>query len=156
MPLEKTRLKAQFTVQAAAASSYVRFPLGQEKTIIFTSVRKAESLLTLRDDYITRLTRFDRASKAQKKGDISEAEFLETYRKNGLKWHPLEKSQLISAFQKMMLRVPYVQSLLPDEINLVKTTGREESRGAYTRANNIFFPQGSLCNPQAVLDWLLP
>jgi hypothetical protein len=155
MASEKAALKKQFTAQATAASSHVRFPLGPGKVISFASARKGENLLALRDDYMTRLSQFDRAAKSKMKGDISEAEFLESYSKNGLRWHPAEKVQIISAFQKMMNRAPYLQSLLPDRINLVKTTGREESDAAYTRANSIFFPQSFLRNPQIVLDWLV-
>jgi hypothetical protein len=85
------------------AASVAGPPAGQVKQtdgteVMFPTVEEARQMLTVRDEFVERLSPFDRAARMKTDRDVSEEEFLEFVGKNALPWEPNEKEKLQAAF----------------------------------------------------------
>ncbi|MCV6606099.1 MAG: hypothetical protein OIF34_12405, partial [Porticoccaceae bacterium] len=67
-------------------------------------------------------------------------QFLSFARKQGMSWEKEEKQRLTEIFNSIREPLaPYVR-FLPENVYLVKTTGRVESGALYTRGDSIYIP----------------
>jgi len=109
--------------------------------IEFASIDKARAVLGARDDFVARLSPFDRAARLKSAGDVSEEEYLEFARAAAREWSNDERARITNAFTAIR---PKLVELLPEleaPILLVKTSGEEEGGAGYTRANAVMLPQ---------------
>jgi hypothetical protein len=117
----------------------------QSGTVIrFATVDEAREKLRSRDDFIQRLSPFDRAARMKTDKEVSEKEFLEFTATNAAAWSEAEKQKLTTALQGLQAPFDSLALPLPKEVLLIKTTGREEGDAAYTRGNAIFLPQSKV------------
>jgi hypothetical protein len=112
--------------------------------ISFATVAEGRSLLTTRDDFIVRLSPFDRAARMKTNRDVLEPEFLEFVGKNVLEWTPDETAAVQSAWTSLTPKLRELALPFPKTILFIKTTGAEEGGAEYTRANAIILPQSAL------------
>jgi hypothetical protein len=109
--------------------------------IEFAPIERARAVLGTRDEFVARLSPFDRAARLKSAGEVSEAEYLAFVTAQAREWSNDERARLTSAFAAIE---PKLTELLPElgaPIMLVKTSGEEEGGAGYTRANAVMLPQ---------------
>jgi hypothetical protein len=107
----------------------------------FASVREGAEILGHKDDFIQRLSAFDRAARMKTDRLISEDEFLKFVEGNVLTWNESEKAKIEAAIAGIRPALDALPLSLPKIVNLVKTTGAEEGRAFYTRDTAIMMPE---------------
>jgi hypothetical protein len=113
-------------------------------TISFATVEQGRAVLTNRDDFVSRLSPFDRAARMKTDRDVTEQEYLAFVAKNVLEWTANEKDAVQSAFDDLTTKLSDLNLPFPKTILFIKTTGDEEGHAEYTRANAIILPQNAL------------
>jgi hypothetical protein len=113
-------------------------------TISFATVAQGSAVLTNRDDFVSRLSPFDRAARMKTDHDVTEQEYLAFVAKNVLEWTPNEKDAVQFAFDGLTAKLSDLNLPFPKTILFIKTTGDEEGHAEYTRANAIILPQNAL------------
>jgi hypothetical protein len=107
----------------------------------FATASEGAKILGQKDDFIERLSAFDRSARLKTDRAISEEEFLKFVRGNVLTWTDPEKEKIaaaMSAIQPALEKLPFS---LPKKISLIKTTGAEEGGAFYTRDTAIVMPE---------------
>jgi hypothetical protein len=107
----------------------------------FASVREGAEILGRKDDFIQRLSAFDRAACMKTDRPISEAEFLKFVKESTLTWNESEKAKIEEVIASIRPALNKLPLSLPKIVNLVKTTGAEEGRAFYTRDTAIIMPE---------------
>jgi hypothetical protein len=107
----------------------------------FASVSEGAEILGRRDDFIQRLSAFDRAARMKTDRAISEGEFLKFVQRNVLPWNETEKAKIEAAIVSIRRAVDALPLPLPKIVTFVKTTGAEEGRAFYTRDTAIIMPE---------------
>ena len=121
--------------------SYAQIRLGSNITVAFATIDEGKQILTAQDDFVRRMSPFDRAARMKTDRDVSEKEYLEFVGKNVLAWSNAEKQKITSAFQDIQETIEALCLPFPKKVFMVKTTGKEEGRAAYTRSNAIVIPK---------------
>jgi len=127
-----------FTLMAANAS-----PIGGP-SFAFATVEEGQKVLTEHDDYVSRLSPFDRAARMKTDKEVSETAYLEFVGRNVLDWQPEEKAVVQSALAEIQPKLDKLSLSFPRTIYFVKTTGNEEGGAEYTRGIAIVLPQSVL------------
>ncbi len=138
-----------FVLMMAPLTLMAQVSLDEGVTISFASVEEGKQILTKRDDFIARMSPFDRASRMKTDHEISEIQFLEFVGKEILEWNDSEKQKINSALQTIQTTLEVMDLPLPEKMLIIKTTGMEEGGAPYTRANAIVLPQDFLKAPVA-------
>lgn len=109
--------------------------------IDFASIETARGVLGVRDDFVSRLSPFDRAARLKAARDVSEAEYLAFARAAAREWLPDERARLTDAFAAIEPKLAALLPQLDAPILLIKTSGQEEGGAGYTRANAVMLPR---------------
>ncbi len=117
---------------------------------VFASASRGRELLGKRDAFVDRMSPFDRTVRMRTSDDRGIDGFLEFASGEVIDWPDEDRRAVRRAVES--LDVHLKQWKLPDvrRVDLIHTTGREESNAAYTRGNAIVLPRGkagSLDNP---------
>lgn len=123
--------------------------------LVFASEAEAKLILTTRDEFIVRMSPFDRAARMKTDREISEAKFLEFVGSAAEVWNRREKEKVESAFRAVRAMVVNLSLPLPKQVYVVKTSGVEEGKVAYTRGNAIFLPENLLAASERDIQKLL-
>lgn len=123
------------------SASYAELDISGETSVIFATANEGREILTKRDDFVQRLSPFDRSARLKTQREISESEFLEFVGRNVLEWNNNEIQKVQSAFQGIRSELKALSLPLPEKVYIVKTTGNEEGGAAYTRSNAIVLPE---------------
>lgn len=126
-----------------------------EVTFEFASISRGQEVLTTNDDFVQRLSTFDRQSRLQSAEAIEPEIYLRHVAAQVLQWTPqqVEKlSRVIASLSEPLqkIRLPNLPTVL-----LIQTTGREESGAAYTRGNAIVLTKAQLSQADDALQRLL-
>lgn len=113
-------------------------------TISFATIEQGRAVLTSHDDFVSRLSPFDRASRMKTNREVTEQEYLTFVAKNVLEWTPDQKEAVQSAFKSLASKLTELDLPFPKAILFIKTTGDEEGHAEYTRANAIILPENAL------------
>ena len=116
----------------------------QSPAFVFASVKQGGELLTGRDDFVLRLSPFDRAARMKTDQEVSEKDYLRFVATNVLEWEADEKALAQSVLAEIQPKLAEFSLRFPEIIYLVKTTGAEEGGTEYTRTNAIILPQSAL------------
>ena len=114
---------------------------GDDLAVIFATVSEGKDILTARDDFIERLSPFDRSARMKTDQDVSEKQFLEFAGQNVLAWTEPEKKKVSATLEGIKPGLEALSLPFPKKIYMVKTSGKEEGGAAYTRANAIVLPK---------------
>jgi hypothetical protein len=106
----------------------------------FATPEQGREVLTTRDDFVTRLSPFDRAARLKTDREVSEEEYLEFVAEHVVAWTDEERETIAKALASLRPKLEPFAPLFPDRIDFVKTTGREEGDAAYTRGQAIILP----------------
>jgi len=121
----------------------------------FASRAQAREALGARDDFVARMSPFDRAARVKTDRDVSVEQYLEFAAAAGLEWTPEEQERLLAAYKSLTPAITRLKLPLPPKVLLVKTSGREEGNAVYTRGRAIMLPPAMLVAPDARLRHLL-
>ncbi len=122
---------------------------------VFAPAADAQRLLSSRDDFVARLSPFDRAARMKTDRDVAEPEFLEFAGAAALDWDEREVHAIEAAANAIRPRIMELGLPLPSQVILVKTTGSEEGNAAYTRGNAVILPRRKMTASDAELRKLL-
>lgn len=121
----------------------------------FARPEYGRELLTRRDDFVQRLSPFDRAARLKTGQAVSEAEYLAFVAGSVLEWPAAEKDLLLGALARIQAPLAALQLPWPERIALIRTNGREEGSAPYTRAEAIVLPGRVFAQPQELEHLLL-
>lgn len=130
------------------------FPLGKS-TAHFASQSEGRQILVAKDDFIQRLSPFDRSARMKTDKAVSEAELLGFIGQNLLEWSRDERQTMQTAIEAIHPLLHDLSLSLPPTIQVIKTTGAEEGNAAYTRAAAIVLPESELAKSQKDLQKLI-
>jgi hypothetical protein len=120
-------------------------PIIQDGTVArFASVAEGAEILGRKDDFIQRLSAFDRSARMKTAKDVSVDEFLGFVRANVVEWTDAEKKAIETALAVIRQPLEALRLPLPKTIYFIKTTGAEEGMAFYTRDSAIIFPKSEL------------
>lgn len=139
----------------SAAPAKAQLTLRGGTTLVFAGVEEAKSILTRPDDFVRRMSPFDRAARMKTDKHVSEAEYLEFVGKNVLAWDDTGKEAVTSAFHAIQAELEALSLPFPKQIHLVTTTGHEEGGADYTRGHAIVIAKGHLTAPSARLQKII-
>ena len=132
-------------------SAHAQIPLTDNATVVFATADEARRILTSRDDFVQRMSPFDRAARMKTDQAVSEAQYLAFVGQNVLDWSDAEREKLTAVLAAIGPRLAEFKLPLPATIHLVRTTGREEGGAFYTRGAAIMFPTRQLASGDAEL-----
>ncbi len=119
-------------------------------TFLFPKQEAAKQLLSQNDAYTATASAFDRKVRMGVTKDPGVAKYLEFVAAQVKPWTPQDRASIQTAIAKLELPLKNLSIKLESPVNLIHTTGREESGAAYTRGNEIIFPKGELnANPSS-------
>ncbi len=122
----------------------------------FTSKLESSKILKEEDNFLSSLSNFDKSSRLQINRQISQEEFFSFISEQALDWEDHETSVIINLINDINSKFEEYQLRFPENLNLVKTTGKEESHAAYCRGkNNIIIPVQILSWEEQQLESLL-
>ncbi len=115
--------------------------LTDDTVVRFADVRAGVAALTRRDDYIKRLSPFDRQVRRRTDRDVSEDELLAFVAGHVVPWTDADVKKLTALIEDLARKAAPWNLKLPRVVLLVKTTGREEGGAAYCRGSAIVLPR---------------
>jgi len=121
-----------------------QLPLGEKTTLTFATQAEGRAVLMERDDFVRRMSPFDRAARLKTDGDVSEDEYVAFVKSSVLEWSETERKSFTAACEEIRPALEAFKLPLPTTVLAVKTNGKEEGGAAYTRGDAIVFPQGEL------------
>ncbi len=139
----------KYLVILLLASSSFGFVYGSsvDKPLLhFLSNEKAVEVIIANDDFIKRLSAFDRASRMKTDKVISKEQYLKFLSLNVVSWTKSEIKVVSRIFDELYLAIYALNMDLPDQINFIMTTGKEEGNAAYTRSNAIILQKKRFSN----------
>ena len=110
----------------------------------FATASEAAEILARKDDFVQRLSAFDRAARMKTDRTVSEEEFLAFVKASVTSWTDAEKAEVEAATDKIRPALEALSLPLPKTIALLKTTGTEEGQAFYTRDTAIVFPESPI------------
>ncbi|HEY6204703.1 MAG TPA: hypothetical protein VIW21_00905 [Chthoniobacterales bacterium] len=114
--------------------------LGKGCTAHFASVAEATAILGQKDDFIQRLSPFDRAARMKTDKSVSEEEFLRFVKTNAAAWSESEQAKVGAAISALRPALESLPIAFPKKISFIKTTGAEEGGAFYTRDSAVMMP----------------
>ncbi len=135
--------------QAMLTVLVLAVPALTAQSIDFATAAQGRELLTTRDDFVTRMSPFDRAARMKTDQDVTEDAYLRFVAANVREWAPDEKAAVEGVWAELkprldQMRLDGMRLPFPKTILFVKTTGAEEGEAAYTRGTGIVLPELAL------------
>lgn len=121
----------------------------------FASIEEGRRILTTRDEFIERLSPFDRAARVKTDKEISEQEFLQFVGARVSAWTPEEQRAVEARIDSLWPALTALPISLPKIVYFIKTTGAEEGNAFYTRGHGVMIPQKQLGMPAAKLEQVI-
>jgi hypothetical protein len=121
--------------------------VGENAPIVFATVEQGTRILTSSDDFVQRMSPFDRSARVQTDRDVSEPEYLQHVASQVLAWNSSETKKVEAAIAAIQSQLSEMKLPLGGTIYLIKTTGKEEGGAPYTRGSAIVFPENALRMP---------
>ena len=134
---------------------YANVKITDTTTVVFATVEQGKTLLGKKDDFVSRLSPFDRAARLKTDQPVTTAKYLEFVKRSVLPWTDKDKAQLTKAYGQVRKSLAGYSLPLPKQIMMIKTTGNEEAHAAYTRANAIMFGEKQMAFKEDRMQYLL-
>ncbi len=109
-------------------------------TLQFATKADAATLLMVEDEFVQRMSPFDRQARLKTDAVVDRATYLKFVSEQTLDWTDAEKENLSAAWERVLTRLAGTKFKMPQQVTLIKTTGREEGDAAYTRGTSIILP----------------
>ena len=125
-------------------STYADTKLNDQTVVVFATVENGKKILGQKDDFVARMSPFDRAARMKTDKSVSEKEYLSFVNRNILPWDKNEVAKLETVLKSINRKLSELSLTFPKTIYIIKTTGKEEGGAAYTRSNAIVLPKSML------------
>lgn len=110
----------------------------------FPDLTTSQNLLGQEDTYTSTASAFDRKVRMGAATDPGIAKYLEFVSGQAVPWNPRLRESVEKSIDALQAPLGALAIRLQSPVNLLHTTGREESGAAYTRGNEIIFPTREL------------
>lgn len=130
------------------SSPSTAFPLTETTAVFFADSARARQLLSAADQFAESMSPFDRSVRMRTGQPVTREDFRQFAGRCVLDWSPEESELITGSLSDIRAGLLRFAHLLPAEILLVKTTGEEEFKSAYTRQNAIVLPLNKLDYPR--------
>ena len=137
---------------ATCVQALAQVTLREGTTVAFATREEGRRILTSRDDFVRRMSPFDRAARMKTGEDVTEKDYLEFVGRNVLPWNDAEQKKIIFALKGIQTALEALSLPFPRKVLIVKTTGNEEGGAAYTRDNAIVLPKANLTAPMVKIQ----
>ena len=124
----------------SAADEGGGFKLRPGTGVHFSSVAQGRKILGKRDDFLAALSPFDRSVRLKTAAAVDEKSFIRFVTGEVLSWSEEEIATITRSLQSVSARLAGFELGFPAEIQLVKTSGKEEGGAAYCRGNAVVLP----------------
>lgn len=121
----------------------------------FASIDEGKRLLSIDDDYSSRLSPFDLAARTRGGELPTLAQWREQLIAEVTTWSDADIPRISTMVEKIAKRLEQLAIPLPEVVWLVQTTGREESNAAYTRGAAIMLPTEKVKADDKALEELI-
>lgn len=118
-------------------------PLGST-TAHFVTQSEGKAILMAKDEFIQRLSPFDRSARMKTDKAVSESEFVQFVGKQVTDWTKEEIQTMQAAIEAIHPLLRDLPLSLPQTVQFIKTSGDEEGNAAYTRGPAIVLPRSEL------------
>jgi len=154
-----TRLFVSLSVAACiwtcSGASAQTVELNENTTFRFATIEEGRRALQTEDDFVKRMSAFDRAARTQKEGDVPVQDYLDLIGSRVQNWNDDERSRVSAVVTTIKSTVGWLKAPLPREILGVKTAADDEGGNPYTRGTAIILPDGFVQNPDVPLDHVM-
>ena len=106
----------------------------------FVSAAEGAEILGQKDEFVQRLSSFDRAARMKTDKAVSEEEFLKFVKSNAATWSEGEEKRIGAAITALRPALESLPVAFPKKIAFLKTSGAEEGHAFYTRDTAIMLP----------------
>jgi hypothetical protein len=130
-------------------------PLQPGTVVRFASVDEGKEVLTARDAYVAAQGPFDRAARMMTDRVVGEDEYLAFVGAQALPWQAEEREKIAAIVDSVRSKIDRFRLPLPEQVLLIKTTGKDEGNAAYCRAGAIVLPQRYVDRPADRLEGTL-
>ena len=130
-------------------------PLAGQTKVHFASAEEGTAVLTAEDDFTKALSRFDLQCRLQTGGPVTIADWRKFVAGQVLPWEEKQVAKVGESIGRLRERLEKFNLPLPEKIQLVHTTGKEEGDAAYTRGAAIILPDRVLAHTPGQFDRLL-
>jgi hypothetical protein len=109
-------------------------------TAHFATAAEAAEVLGQKDDFIQRLSPFDRSARMKTDAPVSEDKFVAFVKSNAASWSDTEETKVQAAIAAIRPALEKLSISFPKRVLFIKTTGAEEGHAFYTRDTAIIMP----------------
>jgi len=127
--------------------------LTQNSVLVFADSQKAGAFLSVEDEYIRAMGRYDLQARLNRLEPVSREALLDHMAKQGRSWTDEEIELFKTYANEIRPKLEQLKLQLPDTVWLLKTSGLEEGGApvAYTRRNGIAYTEGIIVQQKARL-----
>ncbi len=137
-------LAAAALAMASAGSARAQTAVTATSAARFATADEARRLLMERDDFVERMSPFDRAARLKSGDEVSVEQYLDFVGRQTRDWPDADRAKVEAALAAIRPKLAELAVPLPETIHFVRTTGREEGGAYYTRGATIVFPTRQL------------
>ncbi|MEZ6115515.1 MAG: hypothetical protein R3C28_02925 [Pirellulaceae bacterium] len=142
-------------VSANHATATESIPLSEQITLEFATQEQAGQTLGKSDSFTSNQQPLERQIRLQAEKPISEAQLLEFASRQALDWNDEDRQKIREAVQPLLVNLKRLDHLLPAQVGLIKTTGKEEGGAGYCRSNFIILPTKTINQPTPAVTRIL-
>lgn len=128
---------------------------GTPLDVRFATPTEGRRKLRKRDEFIARLSPFDRSARLKTDGPVSEKRYLDFVAAQVKPWDRESREAVSAALALVRPKLEEMKLPWPRVIWLIRTTGEEEGKAAYTRGSSIVLPDARLVRDSGRLADLL-
>lgn len=115
-------------------------PVTVDIQLTFASREEAATILSTDDEFVQRLSPFDRSARLKSEESVDKDTYLKFVTQQTLDWSDEERETINAAWKRVMAGLAGTNINAPKQISMIKTSGKEEGDAAYTRGTSIIFP----------------
>jgi len=139
---------ALLCVACVALAFAEEVPITPRSTLAFATIEEGRAVIGRADEYVQRMSAFDRRLRMDREEAASEPEFLAFAAAQVTAWPTGEQRRISAVLTMLAGRLAGLDLPLPARLLLIRTTGREEEGVAHTRGHAVVLPARSLSASQ--------
>jgi hypothetical protein len=110
----------------------------------FATGTEAAQVLGEKDDFVQRLSPFDRAARLKTDQPIAEDRFLTFVKSTVSPWTDTEETKIERAIHAIRPALEKLSAAFPKQVLFIQTTGAEEGHAFYTRDTAVIMPRSEI------------
>jgi len=139
----------------SAAGAPATVELRKGTVLRFATAKEARSILGAKDEFIDRLSEFERSVMLKSVQPVSTGEFLTFVAAQAEDWTESEMERMSPLIQSVGAKIHWMTVSLPEEVLLIKTSENVEGGNPHTRSNAVILPRAVSNVPDEVLEKII-